>query len=64
MRLEIYSLNGQKVKTLVDETQQAGFYRVEWDGKDRSGRQVATGVYLARLQGKTSAQVRKMLLLK
>ncbi len=64
VRLEIYSLNGQKVKTLVDEAQQAGVYQVEWNGKDRSGRPVATGVYLARLEGNGTAQVRKMLLLK
>ena len=58
MRLDIYSLNGQKVRTLVEESQQAGFYSVEWNGKD------ASGVYLARLAGKGTAQVHKMLLLK
>ena len=64
VRLDIYSLSGQKVRTLVDDTQQAGAYSVAWNGEDASGRSVASGVYLACLEGPGATQVHKMLLLK
>ena len=64
VRLEIFAVQGQKVKTLVDSYVGPGVYQVEWDGTDASGKPVATGVYLARLQKGTALFVHKMLLLK
>jgi flagellar hook assembly protein FlgD len=60
----IYNLLGQKVKTLVNEVQKAGYYRVVWDGKDDAGRPVATGVYIYRIQAGSFVEVRKMLMTK
>ncbi len=48
--LRLYNILGQEVKTLVDEEQPGGNYRVQWDGRDDSGRQVASGVYFYRLK--------------
>ena len=64
VRLEIFDIQGQKVKTLADGDVGPGVYQVEWDGTDASGKPVATGVYLARLQKGTALLVHKMLLLK
>ena len=64
VRLEIFDVQGQKVKTLADGYAGSGVYQVEWDGTDASGKPVATGVYLARLQKGTALLVHKMLLLK
>ena len=64
VRLEIFTVQGQKVKTLADGDVGPGVYQVEWDGLDASGKPVATGVYLARLQKGTASLVHKMLLLK
>ena len=64
VRLEIFDVQGQKVKTLADGDVGPGVYQVEWDGTDASGKPVATGVYLARLQKSTASLVHKMLLLK
>ena len=64
VRLEIFDIQGQKVKMLADSYAGAGVYQVEWDGTDASGKPVATGVYLARLQKGTASLVHKMLLLK
>ena len=64
VRLEVYDLQGQKVKTLVDRYEGTGFYQLEWDGTDANGHSVATGVYLVRLQTQNAGRVRKMLLLK
>ena len=48
--LKIYNTLGQEVKTLVNEEQPAGNYQVLWDGRDSSGKQVASGVYFCRLE--------------
>jgi photosystem II stability/assembly factor-like uncharacterized protein len=50
VKLEIFNMLGQKVKTLVQEFQQIGMYLVEWDGTDESMKTVATGVYYYRLE--------------
>ncbi len=41
---------GQRVARLVDEEQAAGLHRVEWDGLNRFGGRVTSGVYLYRLK--------------
>ncbi len=64
VQLEIYDLQGQKVKTLVDRNEGPGFYRLEWDGTNTGGYPVATGVYLVRLLSQEAVEVHKMLLLK
>jgi len=64
VRLEVFAVQGQKVKTLADGNVGAGVYQVEWDGTDASGKPVATGVYLAHLQKDTASLVHKMLLLR
>jgi hypothetical protein len=60
----IYNLLGQEVRALVQERQEAGFYRVVWDGRDARGRSVSSGVYLARMASGRFSGVKKMLLLK
>ncbi|GEM_PF-2749823 len=49
VRLEIYNLLGQKVRTLVDQQQPGGRYTVEWNGRDENGSEVSSGVYFYRL---------------
>ena len=63
VRLEIYNLLGQRLRTLVDEAQTAGAYRVRWDVRDGRGAAVAAGVYLVRLHYPGGAQTRRMLYL-
>jgi len=71
VKLEVYNVLGQKVVTLVDETQPAGQYLAEWDGKNSLGQQVASGVYFYWLsatgingQGREFSDVKKMVLVK
>jgi len=49
VRLEIYNLKGQKVKSLVNENMKSGYYNISWNGTDESNLQVGTGIYLCRL---------------
>ena len=64
VRLEIYNLLGQPVRTLVDQYQDAGFYKVRWDARDRSGALVSAGVYLVRLHYPGGVQTQRLLYLK
>ncbi len=63
-KLVIYNIVGQRVRTLVDEYQPAGYKTVLWDGLDENGDQVASGVYFYKLQADESCAVKKMLLMK
>jgi VCBS repeat-containing protein len=49
LRLEIYDLGGRLVRSLKDEYRGDGAYRSVWNLRDNAGRQVASGVYFARL---------------
>lgn len=64
VKLSIFNLMGQKIRTLVNESQPAGEYRVEWNGADDNGRAVASGVYLYRLETPGFVKTQKMLLVK
>jgi photosystem II stability/assembly factor-like uncharacterized protein len=64
VRLVIYDALGREIRTLLNETQRAGWHLVTWDGRDWSGSVVATGVYVYRLEGSNEMQSRKMLLVK
>jgi M6 family metalloprotease-like protein len=62
--LAIYNLAGQKVVVLVKGVQEAGSQVVQWDGRDGAGRDLASGVYLCRLQAGAQVETRKLLLLR
>jgi len=62
--LKIYNIRGQLVRTLVDEPRETGTYEVSWDGRDEDGNEVASGVYLYRLQAGDFNQAKKMVLMK
>jgi len=64
VRLVIYNILGQEVRTLVDDVRQAGRHSIRWDGKDNHGKKVSGGVYIYKLQTKETSMTRKMILLK
>ena len=59
VRLEVYNNLGEKVATLVDETQSPGYKAVTWDAKD-----VGSGVYFYRLRASVFVQTRKMVVIR
>ena len=63
-RVAIYTVNGQLVRTLLDEDLAAGEHTVTWHGRDDAGRRVATGTYFYQLRAGDFRQVRKMTLVK
>jgi len=50
VQLSIFNLLGQKLKTLVNQKQNAGFHTVQWDGKNESREMVSSGVYIYQLK--------------
>ena len=62
VQLAIYALTGQHIRTLVNGERPAGRYSVVWDGRDNSGRNVASGVYLYRMVAGEFSAVRKLVL--
>ncbi|MEE9189571.1 MAG: lamin tail domain-containing protein, partial [Candidatus Neomarinimicrobiota bacterium] len=62
--LIIYDLNGKLIKTLVDQSYRAGTHQVQWDGRDKQGRFIGSGVYLYRLNSGDRTTTRKFVLIK
>ena len=62
--ISVYNVLGQEVTTLLNKEQDYGYHTVTWNGTDRIGKQVASGVYFARLTTKNFSQTKKMLMLK
>jgi len=64
VKLDIFNLLGQKVATLLDSDQSAGYKTVIWDGKGRDGQEVSTGIYLYKLTSGKHEFSHKMTLLR
>ena len=60
----IYDLLGRQVKTLVNQTQNAGFKSIIWNATNNYGKPVSAGVYLYQIQAGEFVQTKKMVLLK
>ena len=65
VRLDIYNVLGQCVRTLVDGEIAGGTHAFVWDGRNTGGMTVGSGIYFCRLQaGKDFSSIRKLILLK
>jgi len=64
VKLKIYNINGEEIYKLVDNFQNAGNFSVVWDGVDKSGFGVSSGIYYIHLKTNNQSQFRKMLLIK
>lgn len=64
VKLNIYNLKGQLVKSLVDSDLSAGNHQVLWNGKDERGASVASGIYLYRMESVGFKATNKMMLMK
>ena len=64
VKLIIYNIKGQKVKTMLDCYMSPGRSEMIWNGKDDNGKAVGSGVYFYKLQTPSKSYVRKCMLLK
>jgi hypothetical protein len=60
----VYNINGQLVRTILDQHQTAGSYSVTWDGTSNVGEPVASGIYIYLLQADGQSLSRKMIMIK
>jgi hypothetical protein len=71
VKLKIYNLLGQEIRTLISAPQEAGHHSIMWDGRDNNGIPVASGIYIYQLTanpvnavGQRFMSTRKMILMK
>jgi subtilisin-like proprotein convertase family protein len=62
--LKIYNILGQKIHTLLEENQPAGYHSVIWDGKNSAGIAVTSGLYFIKIVAGDFSQTRKVMMLK
>ena len=64
VKIEVYDITGKLVTTLVNSSMSSGKYSVTWDGRNSSGQNVGSGIYLYRIQASDFVAVKKMVMLK
>lgn len=64
VNITVYSILGQKVKTLLNEKKPPGHYRLTWDGVDDSGHKVPSGIYLLRMDTEEFSAIRKITMMR
>jgi Zn-dependent metalloprotease len=64
VKIEIYNMLGQKVRTLMRDRKEPGVYQTVWDGRNDNGAQVGSGVYLYRMAAGDYVRVKKMILMR
>ncbi|MCB0744663.1 MAG: T9SS type A sorting domain-containing protein, partial [Ignavibacteriae bacterium] len=64
VKLVVFNILGQKVKTLFNDEMKAGSYQTSWNGTDDLGRKVASGTYLLSIETDAFRATKKMMLLK
>ncbi|MDZ7361898.1 MAG: alginate lyase family protein [candidate division KSB1 bacterium] len=62
VRLLVYNIHGQKIRTLVDNVQAPGRYSINWNGRDQLDRDAGSGVYIIRLEAGAQKLTRRVML--
>ncbi len=62
--IAVYNVLGRKVKTLVDERKEPGFYTIYWDGIDDQGKNVVSGVYFYHMSTRKFNMTHKMIVVR
>jgi len=64
VNLSVYDLRGRLIVKLVDGEKTAGRYQVHWDGRDKQGQNVSSGVYLYQIVAGDFISTRKMIIVR
>ena len=64
VRLVIYDILGNEVRTLINGRQTPGLQKISWDGRDNSGNTVSTGVYIYRITADGFTHSRRLVFIK
>ncbi len=63
-RFIVYDLSGKEIVRLVDQRLEAGYHQLVWNGRDRRGREVPTGMYIVLMMTPEFRKSIKLVLLK
>lgn len=64
LKITVYNILGQEVKTLIDKNMPVGNYEIQWDGTNNTGQRVASGIYFCLMKAGEFVETRKMMLLR
>ena len=64
VKIDVYSITGQKVKTLINTTMNAGYHTINWNATDENGAKVSSGVYIYQLRCGNEVFTKKMIFAK
>ena len=68
VELTIYSVTGEKIKSLLHSDQKAGYYSVDWNGLNENSEKVGSGFYIYQIKANSKSasftQSRKMIIMK
>ena len=64
VKIDVYSITGQKVKTLINTTMNAGYHTINWNATDENGAKVSSGVYIYQLRCGNEVFTKKMVFAK
>jgi len=62
--LSIYNLEGKEVIRLFTKNQQTGEHQIVWNGKDKNGKEVSSGIYFYILKSGNFTETKKMTLIR
>lgn len=63
-QLTVYDILGRNVRTLLSKEMPAGDHEIIWDSRDNSGSDVASGLYMYKLESENNSQIKRMTLLR
>jgi flagellar hook assembly protein FlgD len=62
LELEVFDVQGARVRTLARGHHAAGAHRFEWDGRDDAGERAASGIYFYRVQAAGVTETKKIVM--
>ena len=64
VKIHIYDITGKLVSTLLDEFKPPGYWHILWDGKNKDGKIVSTGMYIYTIETKEFIRSKKLCFIK
>jgi hypothetical protein len=64
VQVKIYDISGKFVTTLVNKEQFSGWYEIQWNGTNQTGKDVSGGIYLSRVKVGNEVKTNKLTLLR
>jgi hypothetical protein len=64
VKIKVYNVAGQLVRTLVNDTRQPGYYEITWKGTNNNGNTIASGVYFCRMETPGYSRSMKVIVLR